>query len=217
MTFPLEDFGKGYFSCDPSLRLDTALSGKDVVAVGPGIGREPETWQLVRKLMEEIALPMVVDADGLNAIAEEVSVLSRRKSDCVVLTPHPGEMARLCGLSVAEIEADRISSAREFSARYGVYLVLKGARTVVAAPDGRIAVNGSGNPGMASGGMGDVLTGVIASLLGQKYHPFDACRIGAFLHGYAADLVAEDKGEIGISAADVQEMLPKALKNLMMV
>jgi hydroxyethylthiazole kinase-like uncharacterized protein yjeF len=214
MTLPMEDFGKGWLSGDLSVRVESAFDGKDSVALGPGIGRNPETALLVRRLVEEVEIPMVIDADGLNAVSEDVPVLSRRKSGEVVLTPHPGEMSRLSGMSIDDIEADRIAAARNFADKYGVHVVLKGARTVIAAPDGRVAVNGSGNPGMASGGMGDVLTGIIVSLLGQRYPAFDACRLGVFLHGFAADLVAEDKGEAGISARDVQERLPWALKKL---
>ena len=125
-----------------------------------------------------------------------------------------GEMARLAGVSVAEVEQDRLGIARDFSAKYNVFLLLKGARTVIASPDGEIAINGSGNPGMASGGMGDVLTGVLAALIAQGYAPFAACKLGAFLHGLSADLVAAEKGEIGISAVDVQERLPFAFKIL---
>jgi len=214
MTLPLEDTGKGYL-CTTLDSLNKALAGKDALAVGPGIGWNAETAALVRGLVQEISLPMVIDADGLNSVSEDVSVLERKKSGCMVLTPHPGEMSRLTGLSVAEIEADRIAAARNFAVQYGVHVVLKGARTVISAPDGRIAINGSGNPGMASGGMGDVLTGVLVSLLGQSYPAFDACRIGVFLHGHAADLVAEEKGEVGISAVDVQERLPRALNNIL--
>jgi NAD(P)H-hydrate epimerase len=172
MTLPIEDFGKGYFPGDICVHVETALAGKDVVALGPGIGRHPETSDLIRRLVEEIPLPMVIDADGLNAISEDVSVLMRKKTDCLIVTPHPGEMARLSGMSIAEIETDRIVAARNFAARYGVYVVLKGARSVISTPDGRIAINGSGNPGMASGGMGDVLTGIIVSLLRTKIPGF---------------------------------------------
>lgn len=215
MTMPLPDRGEGYLSGDARGAVMEALAGKDVLALGPGISWRPETARLVRELAEEATLPMVIDADGLNALSEEREVLLRKKSSAVILTPHPGEMARLAGMTIAGGEADRIGTAREFAARYGVYLVLKGARTVIAAPDGRIAINGSGNPGMASGGMGDVLTGVLASLLGQGYDPFSACRLGVFLHGFSADLVAADMGEMGMAAADVQERLPYAIKQLM--
>ena len=126
-------------------------------------------------------------------------------------------MARLAGVTTAEVESDRLATARTFSAAHTVYLVLKGARTVIAAPDGRIAINGSGNPGMASGGMGDVLTGVITALVAQGYEPFAACCLGVFIHGLAADLAAAEKGEIGLIATDIQEMLPYAFKRLMLI
>jgi NAD(P)H-hydrate epimerase len=215
MTLPLDDSGRGCLgeeNCDALLQF---ASGKDAVALGPGISCSPGTIALVQRLIRECPLPMVLDADGLNAVAADVSVLLDKKSSVVVLTPHPGEMARLTGQTVAGIESDRIAAAKKFAAHYGVYLVLKGAGTVVAAPDGTIAINGSGNPGMASGGMGDVLTGIIVSLIGQGYPAFEACRLGVFLHGHAADLVARDKGEIGLSATDVMERLPYAYKDLL--
>ncbi len=217
MTLPVPDEGTGCLTAGAREALDKALAGKDALALGPGISRSPGTARLVRELAEEALLPMVIDADGLNALAEDLSLLTRRKSPDIILTPHPGEMARLAGVTAEAVESDRIGTAREFAAKYGVYLVLKGARTVIAAPDGRIALNGSGNPGMASGGMGDVLTGVLVALLGQGYDPFAACKLGVFLHGHAADMVAAEKGEIGMSAVDVQERLPYALKELMKV
>ncbi len=215
MTLPLPDDGKGYLSLRAKTAIDRAVEGKDALALGPGMSRLPESSGLVRELAEETLLPMVIDADGLNALSDDPSVLLRKRSPVVILTPHAGEMARLADMTIDTVESDRIGTARAFAARYGVYLVLKGARTVIAAPDGRIALNGSGNPGMASGGMGDVLTGVLVSLLGQGHDPFDACKLGVFLHGHAADLVAAEKGEIGMSAVDVQERLPYALKDLM--
>lgn len=210
MTVPLDDGGEGFLGSPALPEILALLPGRDAVALGPGLSWNRETAVLVHRLLAAIELPLLLDADALNAVSQEPELLTATPSRAVVLTPHPGEMARLCGGSVADIEGDRIAAAREFAARYGVYLILKGARTVCAAPDGRIALNGSGNPGMASGGMGDVLTGVVASLLGQGYPPFDACRLGVFLHGAAADLVAADKGEIGLTATDVQEMLPYA-------
>jgi NAD(P)H-hydrate epimerase len=189
--------------------------GKDAVALGPGLDRRPGTTSLVHNIIESVALPLVIDADGLNALAEDITVLRRKKSTTVILTPHPGEMARLLGTSIPDVEAIRISVAQEFARNYGIYLILKGARTIIASPAGTAAINGSGNPGMATGGMGDVLTGIITSLLGQGYCAWDACRLGVFIHGYAADLVAEEKGEIGICASDVQNMLPYAYNKLL--
>jgi len=214
MTLPLPDDGTGRLTDLSAPAVLEALGGKSAVALGPGLSWHPDTACLIRRLVVAIEAPLVMDADGLNALSEDIDLLMHRQCSCLVLTPHPGEMARLTRTSTAAVEEDRIGAARSFAGRYGVYLILKGARTVIAAPDGRIAINGSGNPGMASGGMGDVLTGIVASLLGQGYSPFDACRLGVYIHGHAADLVAADKGEIGMSAVDVQERLPWAFKTL---
>ncbi len=214
MTLPLPDEGCGYLADGAAAAVAEAVTGKDAVALGPGVGRHPETARLVRKLAAETPLPLVIDADGLNALAEEPGVLLGKKSAIVILTPHPGEMARLAGISTAEVESDRIGTARAFAVKYGLFMVLKGAGTIIAAPDGAVVINGSGNPGMASGGMGDVLTGLLTALVAQGYEPFAACRLGVFIHGRAADLVAADKGEIGISAVDVQERIPYAIKEL---
>jgi NAD(P)H-hydrate epimerase len=214
MTLPLDDMGRGYMGCGSLPEIFAGVVGKNVIAIGPGLSRQPDTAELVRYLLETISLPMVLDADGLNALSENLSVLARRKSPLLIMTPHPGEMSRLTGLSVKEIEADRVGIARNFAMQNDIYLVLKGARTVIAAPDGRIAINSSGNPGMASGGMGDVLTGVIASLLGQGYGAFEAACLSVFIHGFSADLVALEKGTMGITASDVIEKLPFTFKNV---
>ena len=215
MTVPLPDSGSGYLTNDAFPAIEKLLIHRDAVALGPGLDRRPGTLALVQKLVESIATPLVIDADGLNALADDITVLRRTKSPCIILTPHAGEMGRLLGASVPDAEAVRISVAQDFARNFGVYLVLKGARTIIASPDGIAAINSSGNPGMATGGMGDVLTGILVSLLGQGYSPWDACRSGVFLHGYAADIVAETKGEIGMNATDVQEALPYAYERLL--
>lgn len=215
MTLPLPDGGEGFLSNAARDAIVEALNGKAAVALGPGLARHAETSRLVRELVAATELPLVIDADGLNAIAEDPGTLLRKKSAIVILTPHPGEMGRLAAIPTAAVEADRIGVARQFATEHEVYLILKGARTIIAAPDGAVAINGSGNPGMASGGMGDVLTGVLIALVAQGYEPFQACMLGVFIHGYAADLVAADKGEIGMAAVDVQERLPYAIRDLM--
>lgn len=215
MTSPLPDSGSGHLTSSAFPSIEKLLAGKDAVAIGPGLDRRPGTTSLVHTLIESVSLPMVIDADGLNALAEDLTILRRKKSANIVLTPHPGEMSRLLGTSIPDVEAIRISVAQEFARNYGIYLVLKGARTIIASPTGTAAINGSGNPGMATGGMGDVLTGIITSLLGQGYAAWDACLLGVYIHGYAADLVVDEKGEIGICATDVQEMLPKAYNRLL--
>lgn len=215
MTVGLPDAATGHLSSSAFPHLQKLFPEKDAVALGPGLGLRPGTVSLVHALVESIEAPLVIDADGLNALSENLSVLRRKRSSSVILTPHPGEMSRLLGASVPDVEAVRISVAQEFARNYSVYLVLKGARTIVASPQGLAAINSSGNPGMASGGMGDVLTGILVSLLGQGYSAWDACRLGVFLHGHAADLVAAEKGEIGINASDVIEKLPHACHGLL--
>jgi NAD(P)H-hydrate epimerase len=214
MTAPLPDSNSGHVTSSAFPAIEKLLEGKDAVALGPGLGKRPGTTALVQTIVESVSLPLVIDADGLNALAEDITILRRKKSSDIILTPHPGEMARLLGTSIPDVEAIRISVAQEFARNFGVYLILKGSRSIIASPSGIAAINGSGNPGMASGGMGDVLTGIIVSLLGQHYSAWDACRIGVYLHGYAANLVADEKGEIGMSAGDVQEMLPYAYNKL---
>ena len=215
MTAALPDAGSGHLTSQAFPAIEKLLPGRDAIAIGPGLDRRPGTVALVHTLVESVFLPMVLDADALNALAEDLDVLRRKRSTSIVLTPHPGEMSRLLGTSIPDVEAIRISVAQEFARTHGVYLVLKGARTIIASPTGTAAINGSGNPGMATGGMGDVLTGIIVSLLGQGYTAWDACRLGVFVHGYAADMVAEEKGEIGITASDVQEKLPYAYNKLL--
>jgi NAD(P)H-hydrate epimerase len=215
MTVPLPDSGNGHLAESAFAGIVRLLEGRDVLAIGPGIDRQPDTVALVRSLAETVELPLVIDADGLNALATDMTVLKWKRSSAMVLTPHPGEMARMLGAPLPPEQADRIELCREFATSHDVHLVLKGARTIVASPDGSVAINGSGNPGMASGGMGDVLTGIIASLIGQGYDVRDACCLGVFIHGYAADMVAREKGEVGIIATDVAEMLPFARKRLL--
>lgn len=214
MTVPLAATSSGALSHDALTEIEGLLAERDVAAIGPGLGGHAETIAVIRTVISAASVPLVLDADALNALGGDLSPLQASASPALILTPHPGEMARLGGVTVAEIESNRLEAARSFALANKCYLLLKGAGTVVAAPDGRLAINSSGNPGMASGGMGDVLTGVITALLGQGYEPFTACCLGAFCHGFAGDLAAADKGEIGLIATDLQEMLPQAFKRL---
>lgn len=215
MTLPLPDAGSGHLTTHAIAMIERHLTGKSALAIGPGIDRRPASVTVVQTLIENVSLPMVIDADGLNALAEDTTVLNRRRSQNIVLTPHPGEMSRMLGSSIPDVAAIRISVAQEFARTFGVYVVLKGARTIIAAPNGMAAINGSGNPGMASGGMGDVLTGIIVSLLGQGYSTWNACRLGVFVHGLAGDLVAMEQGEIGMTATDLISRIPLALNRLL--
>jgi len=187
-----------------------AMSRLDVLALGPGLGTAETTQLLVQRLVRDCEKPLVIDADGLNALVGHLDTLSQRSGVVPVITPHPGEMSRLTGLSIAAIEDQRLEVARRFAREQQVVVVLKGARTIVAAPDGRYRINGSGNPGLASGGMGDVLTGLIGGLLAQGLAPFDAASLGCYLHGMAADRLKECLGEAGMLAGDVARELPAA-------
>jgi len=193
--------------------IDTVLSlleNKKCLAFGPGIGTHPKTKQLVMRLIRECPVPMIIDADGLNNLADNPEILNNRKSE-VILTPHPGEMARMLNTTPKNVQENRISSARKFSEKYNVHLVLKGARTLIAHPDGHVFINPTGNPGMASAGMGDVLTGMIAGFVSQGYSPGTAAHLAVYLHGDAADKVAVLKGPYGYISSDIMDKLPEVI------
>ena len=183
----------------------------DCVALGPGLGTHRETVELVRRIVHDIQAPLVLDADGINAFAGAPENLKMRTAPTVV-TPHPGEFARLTGLGREAVCSDPIGSAQTLSGEAGVIVVLKGAPTVVAVPCGRTYVNPSGNAGMASGGSGDVLTGILAALIGQGLDPESAAGLGVYLHGLAGDLCAERAGEAGMIASDIGATLPGAVR-----
>ena len=182
----------------------------DVLAIGPGIGTASGTRDTVRGLVAAARVPLVIDADGLNLFAGAVDLLAAVGPPCI-LTPHPGEMARLLGSSTAEVQSDRVGAARSLAERTGAVVVLKGYRSLVCTPAGSVAVNPTGNAGMASGGTGDVLTGLIAALVGQGLEPAEAARAGVFLHGEAGDLAAAELGEVALIASDLIERLPAAM------
>lgn len=210
MTLPVEPGpagGLGLDACGPIMELAVSC---DCVAVGPGVGREAETQELMRLLVAEIDAPVVLDADGLFAFGALETDLSAREAPLVV-TPHAGEAARLLGTDALQVQADREGSAAALAEATGGVAVLKGAGTVVTDGE-RMYVNTTGNPGMASGGTGDVLTGMIASLIGQGLAPFEAASLGAYLHGLAGDIAAERVGRASLIASDVIAALPEALK-----
>jgi ADP-dependent NAD(P)H-hydrate dehydratase / NAD(P)H-hydrate epimerase len=189
------------------------LEKKTAVVFGPGVGVNDSTRSALWWLLRNLAPPLVIDADGLNLLAGNLERLDGAKCR-PVLTPHPGEMARLIGSDTSKVNRDRVGAARAFAERHRCYLVLKGARTVIATPEGRIFINPTGNPGMASGGMGDALTGILGGLLAQGFAIEEALKLGVFVHGFAGDRVAAEKGRIGLIASDVIEALPQALKHL---
>jgi len=211
MTGSLPDIDDGYLGIDSWPKLAEMLENKSAIAVGPGLSDKAETGELVLKLIIEANVPMVIDADGLNLVAKNKEVLKKAKMP-LVLTPHPGEMSRLIGLTVEEIQEDRIKVASSFAKEHGVIVVLKGASTVIAEPEGKIFINTTGNPGMAGGGMGDVLTGFIASLIGQGIASLDAAKMAVFTHGAIGDFIAEERAETGILASDIAEKIPEFLK-----
>ncbi len=216
MTWPLEPAASGQIAAKnlaPEF-LSTLLAGKTVLAIGPGMGQSAETIKFTTGLLSAMKIPAVIDADALNILAAKPVLLAKlAKGRTLVLTPHPGEMARLAGITVAEVQANRLEAARGFAQRMGVTLVLKGARTLVAHPDGRVAVNTSGNPGMAKGGSGDVLTGLIAGLLAQyPDEPARAVEAAVYLHGLAADLAVRKTGEHALLATDSLRFLARAFR-----
>ena len=213
MTYPLENDADGLLRFDPARKaLGRLLEHADVLAIGPGLGQSEEIRELIHWVVEEVKIPTVLDADALNALAGQTETLADIHRP-VVLTPHPGEFARLTGRSVAEIQADREGHAAALAQADHLVILLKGVNTVVT--DGRrIAINNTGNPGMATGGAGDVLTGVIAALIGQKLPAFEATQLGAHVHGLAGDIARDQNGEIGLIAGDLVDSLPDAFYHL---
>jgi len=213
MSCPLPD-QDGLLCMQAKSQIEQLLAVRHSLAIGPGLGQNPALAELVSSLVRSATVPIVIDADGINLIATQLESLQGRNEQPLILTPHPGEMARLTGLTVAEIEANRFEIAQEFAVRHGVVLLLKGARTIIAAEDGRVNINTTGNDGLASGGSGDVLTGLIGGLLAQGLDGFSAASLGAWLHGRAAELVAEAQGTAGMIASDLVCKLPVARQEL---
>ena len=219
MTLPLPETDAGSLAASATAPiLEFAEKTKSILAIGPGLSQHPETVSLVHQLIREnreqrVDLRMVIDADGLNALAQDRETLSRLNSEAV-LTPHPGEMARLTNTAVPTLEADRIGTAQQFASEQGVTLVFKGAPTVTSNPNGNLWINSTGNPGMATGGMGDVLTGVIAGLMAQGIPSESAAALGVYLHGLSGDIAAERFGRHGLIASDVLKTVPEAIFSL---
>lgn len=216
MALPLPETKESSLS-DAAYSKIIAFSKKcSAVAIGPGLSQDKHTQVLIRRLVKDIRLPMVVDADGLNALAGNLNIFRTPNPEprTFVITPHPGEMARLIGKSAAFIQNNKKTVARSFSRAYNVTTAIKGYKTVVASPDAKVYVNTTGNPGMAKGGCGDVLTGIISALLAQGMDAFTAARLGVYVHGLAGDIAAKEKSEISLKASDLLRYLPQAFKKV---
>jgi NAD(P)H-hydrate epimerase len=209
MTAPLPHDEYGRFAELALTELLALVDANNVLAVGPGLGQSPALSKIVSTLLTQAPLPIVLDADGLNALAENLAPLKARTGS-TILTPHPGEFGRLAKVDTARVQAERSELAVAFAAEHSVVLVLKGHRTLVT--DGkRLYENTTGNPGMATGGSGDVLTGLIAALVGQGLDAFGAAQLGVHVHGLAGDLARDDIGAVGLTASDLVRHIPKAL------
>ena len=211
MTEPIDETPDGL---DPAAADDLLETARDVIALGPGLGQGSGTRAFVHALVDGSAVPLVVDADGLNVFAGDPGRLAGREGRDVIITPHPGEMARLVGISVEEVEANRLDVARTFATTHHVYVILKGHRTLIATPEGAVFINPTGNPGMATGGTGDVLTGMVAAWLAQLLDAEAACKLAVYLHGLAGDLAEADEGEVSMTSADVASHISDAILDL---
>jgi NAD(P)H-hydrate epimerase len=212
MTEPLDETPAGtidYASLDRVLELNA-----DVIALGPGLGQEPSTAAFVQGLVERAGVPLVIDADALNAFAEEPERLVGRDGVEMIITPHPGEMARLTGGTIEAVQRDRLATARSFAAAHRLHVVLKGHRTIIAGAEDRAFINFTGNAGMATGGTGDVLTGMIAAWFAQLLDAEAACKIAVYLHGAAGDLAEADEGEVSLIATDLVSRIGDAILEL---
>jgi hydroxyethylthiazole kinase-like uncharacterized protein yjeF len=213
MTEALMETEEGTIAAEARTRVRTLIKGKDALLVGPGISTHDSTTEFLTKLLPELKLPVVIDADGLNILSNRPELLKKLPRPAI-LTPHPGEFARLVDLPLREVIKRKLELAPEFAQMNRVYLVLKGYRTLTCSPDGRTFINPTGNPGMATGGSGDVLSGMIASFLMQEKDPLRAVLAAVYLHGLSGDLAAEKMGERALVAGDIIRFLPRAAKTL---
>jgi hydroxyethylthiazole kinase-like uncharacterized protein yjeF len=214
MTLPLPETDSGRLDASAMAVVRTHLAGKRCLAIGPGIGTGAGAGRLLFSLMAEAHAPLVIDADGINLLADDPQALKKVRVP-VIITPHPGEMARLLHTAPKHVQQDRVGSARDFAETFGVHVVLKGAATVIAHPDGSVHINSTGNSGMAAGGMGDVLTGLIAGFIAQGYLAETAAKFGVYLHGRAADHLSECRGPFGFLATEVMDRMPEEINLLM--
>lgn len=214
MILPLAETEEITLSLAAYKNITVFLKNIDVLLIGPGLTQNKSTQELIRKLVFNTDKTTVIDADGINALAGHLGKGKKQKikTKSIVITPHPGEMARLTNKSVKEVQANRSEVARKFASEHGVTVVLKGHKTVVADYKDNLYINGSGNPGMAKAGSGDVLAGIIAAFLGQGLNVFEAAKYAVYLHGLAGDLAAKEKTQLGMIASDIIGEIPAAIK-----
>jgi NAD(P)H-hydrate epimerase len=211
MTLPLADGGKGVLKATALEKIHTFLEAADGFVIGPGLGIDAEIEAMVRSLWQEVDKPMVWDADALTLLARNKDLRGKQRAE-VIVTPHPGEMSRLLAQPVSWVQENRVEAARSFAEAWGVVTVLKGARTLIAGPDGALHINLTGNAGMAAGGMGDVLSGMIGALLLQGFGAMEAASFGVWLHGRAGDTVASSNGPVGFLASEVMRAVPGEIR-----
>jgi len=211
ITIPLPETAGRAISSEAEGTILERLEGADALAIGPGLSRDPATVEVVRSVVSKVEVPCVVDADGLNALSVEL-VASRRGGAPLVLTPHPGEMGRLMGTDASHVQSRREDAAREVAGSAGATVLLKGAGTVCADASGELFLNPTGNVGLATGGTGDVLTGVVAALLARGVPGLEAAAAAAFIHGLAGDMASERIGSTGMVAGDVLDRVPEAFR-----
>lgn len=214
MTLPLPQTKEGALDLSGYRKIKDFTKDIDVLAMGPGLSQNKSTQSLARRIISEIDKPLVIDADGLNALVGHLNLLLATRYSLLatkILTPHPGEMARLSDISVKKVQANREEIAKKFAKNYKVTVVLKGHNTIVADKD-NLYINKTGNPGMATAGSGDVLTGIIAAFLGQGLKAFEAAKYAVYLHGLAGDLAAKEKTQISLIASDIIAKIPAAVK-----
>ena len=214
IAVPLPETKQGTVAVEAFKKLKNIADGCDFLLIGPGLSRNNSTQELVRKLVLSVKKPILLDADGLNAFESKVRLLKKRKTKSLILTPHPGEFSRLLKKSVQEIEKNREKFTREFAEKFNLILVLKGYRTIVVSSEGSMYINDSGNPGIATAGSGDVLSGVIAGLRVQGLSDFEAASLGVYIHGRAGDIAANTKSEISLIASDILKSLPVVFKEI---
>lgn len=211
MTLPLAETKEGTLGLAAFAKISSMLKQADVLVIGPGLGNNKSTYGLIRKVINKCAIPAIIDADGLNAISNNLKILKNHKG-VTILTPHQKELSRLFGLDIARVQKNRKLIAQKYAQYYNNIIILKGHNTLVAGSRGQLYVNKTGNPGMATAGSGDVLSGIVGAFLGQGLDAFSAAKYAVYIHGLAGDIAAKDKTQMGLIASDIINRIPEAIK-----